>query len=477
VSPAQLIIKQWRHNPLQFAHDNFKFEPDEWQKDFLERLGGGNNPRRRVGARACTGPGKSAVLAIAGWHRLACFAEPGEHPKGAALSGEGRESLRDTLWAELSKWQQRSPFLKQAFTWTGERIYANDHAETWFLSLRSYAKDANADQIGTALSGIHSHFPFLLLDETGRMPPVVGQKAQQIFTGGVVDGLIAQAGNPTTTSGLLYQSSVLEAQLWDFITITADPDDPKRTPRVDVAHAKQMIELYGRDNPWVMSTILGLFPLTNTNSLFSSDEVEAAMGKHLPETSYNFVQKKIGVDVALYGDDRTVLFPRQGLASFTPVIMRTQEPADISARLIQLKNETQADQVLVDDTGGWGSGVISHARMAGINPLGVQAAGKAMDPRYYNKRAEMWFLMRDWLRSGGVLPNVKELVAELTTTEYTMKDGRLILQPKDLVKKNLGRSPDLADALAQTFALPDSPKRQAYSGGQSSHQSDWNPLG
>jgi len=458
MTPAQQKIKLWRENPVQFVYDNFKADPDEWQADTLRKLAGTtHNPRRRIGMKSCTGAGKSTVLAWIGWHRLVCFANKGRHPKGAALSGQGRENLRDTLWAELSSWQQRSEFLKTAFKWTGERIASVDHPETWFLSARSYAKDADTEAIGRSLSGLHSEFPFILLDEAGDMPVTVGQKASQIFTGGVVDGLIIGAGNPTSTDGLLYHMSVTERDLWDVVTITADPDDPRRTPRVDIEHAREQIRLYGKENPWIMSTILGLFPLTATNSLFSVAEVEAGLGKHLQEPQYNFIQKRIGVDVALYGDDRTVLFPRQGLASFMPTVMRTQEPADISAALMTLKQKENSEQEFIDDTGGWGSGVISHYRAAGYHPLGVQAAGSAIDPRYFNKRAEMWFAMRDWLRAGAALPKLPEIVAELTTTEYTMKNGRLLLQPKEIVKRKLGRSPDLADALAQTFALPDRP--------------------
>lgn len=458
MTPAQKKIKTWRENPVQFVFDNFKVDPDPWQLDALSKLGGARNPRRRLAMKACTGPGKSAVLAWIGWHRLLCFAEKGEHPKGAALSGEGRDNLRDNLWAELSKWQQRSEVLKRSFKWTGERIAAIDHPETWFLSARSYPKDANAEAIGHTLAGLHSKFPFFLLDEMGRMPKVVGQKASQIFTGGAVDALIAGAGNPTSTEGLLYHVSETERALWTLITITADPDDPKRTPRVDVEHAREQIKLFGRDNPWIMSTILGLFPPGSLNALFTVNEVEAAMGKHLKESQYMFVEKRIGVDVALYGDDRTVLFPRQGLASFPPLIMRTQEPADISAALQVMRGEIGSDQEFIDDTGGWGSGVISHYKLAGFSPVAVQAAGKAIKPQYYNKRAEMWFGMREWLRGGGALPNLPELVAEMTTTEYTMKDGKLLLQPKELVKVTLGRSPDIADALAQTFARPDRPR-------------------
>ena len=106
-------IRQWRVDPVLFVRDNFNVEPDLWQADALRAMGGEYNPRRRICMRACTGPGKSTVLAWGGWHRLACFADKGEHPKGAAISGEGKDNLRDNLWAELAKWRSRSEFLSQ----------------------------------------------------------------------------------------------------------------------------------------------------------------------------------------------------------------------------------------------------------------------------------------------------------------------------------------------------------------------------
>jgi phage terminase large subunit len=459
MSPASRRIRDWRENPPKFAHEVFGVTLDAWQEDALRLIGGSSfKPRRRLALKACTGPGKSALLAMAGWHRLLCFGDIGKHPKGAALSGEGFKNLKDNLWAELIKWGSRSEILKSAFTWNNERIAAVDHPETWFLSARSYAKDADIEAIGRSLSGLHSEFPFLLLDEIGDMPVAVGQKASQIFTGGVVDGLIAAAGNPTSTDGLLYHACVREAELWGVITITADPDDPKRTPRVDIEHAREQIRINGKDNPWVMATILGLFPPQGFNSLFGIEEVERSMGKHLKENEYNFVQKRIGVDVALYGDDRTVLFPRQGLAAFAPDILRTQEPADISAKLILKRNAFESDQEFIDDTGGWGSGVISHYRLAGFTPFSVQAAGKAPDDRYFNMRSYMWFMGHEWVKAGGALPNIPELKAELTTPRYSMKNGKFIMEPKEEIKKRLGRSPDIAEAFLQTFALPDKPK-------------------
>ena len=149
-------IRGWRENPRQFVHESFGVTLDKWQEEALDPAGGPPNARRRLGMKACTGPGKSAVLAWLGWHRLLCFGDKGSHPKGAALSGEGRDNLRDGLWAELAKWQQRSEILKRAFNWNQERISARGHESTWFLSARSYPKDANLEAIVTARKSIAS---------------------------------------------------------------------------------------------------------------------------------------------------------------------------------------------------------------------------------------------------------------------------------------------------------------------------------
>lgn len=452
---ATETIREWRHDPVKFVRECFGVEPDLWQIDALRSIGGEYNPKRRVCMKACTGPGKSAVMAWMGWHRLSCFAAKGEHPKGAALSITA-DNLKDNLWAELSKWQSRSPFLTAAFKWTKERIYANDHPETWFLSARSFAKDADAEAIGRALSGLHGQFPFILLDETGDMPVAVGKSAQQIFTGNPTDALIAQAGNPTSTSGLLYDSCTTAAASWSITTITADPADPKRTPRVSVEHAQEMIDTYGRDNPWVMATILGLFPPSGFNSLLSHEDVAAAMKRHIRPEDYQWAAKVLGVDVAREGDDKSVLFPRQGLAATQPQVMRNATSIEGAAAVAHLEDTQQIDGTFIDNTGGFGGGWIDKLRAPPLNrsPQGIHFAGKATDPRYANIRAEMWFKMAEWIKGGGALPHIPEMIAELTTPTYSFQGDKLLLEPKEKIKARLGRSPDYADALALTFAYP-----------------------
>lgn len=453
IERARERIRLWRRDPVRFVVDNFGVEPDDWQRDALAVMGGDANAKRRLCMKACTGPGKSATLAWLGWHRLACFASKGEHPKGAALSIT-RDNLSDNLWAELSKWQQRSEFLKAAFTWTKTSIYANEHPETWFLSARSFSKDADAEAIGRALSGLHSQFPFVLLDETGDMPVPVGRAAQQIFTGSPTDAAIIQAGNPTSTSGLLYESCTKAAEGWDIITITADPADPKRTPRVSVEHAQEMIDTYGRENPWVMATILGLFPPTGFNAMIGPDDVDAAMKRFPKSVQNNYAPIVLGGDVARQGDDQSVIARRQGRLAFPLRAMRIPDTMLVATQFGMEYTEHKADAMFVDETGGYGAGVIDAMRMRGYDVIGVQFGGKPNDYRYFNKRSEMLFELCKWIKEGGALPEDRELKEELCALTYVFQGDKFRVVEKEIIKAEIGRSPDKADALALTFAQP-----------------------
>ena len=302
------------------VRDLFNVEPDFWQLEALEAFASEDKAKMRISLQACAGPGKSAVLAWMGWNFLLCYGKPGSHPKGAVISITS-DNLKDNLWPEFSKWQGRSELLLGLFTWTKERIFCKDHPSTWFLSARSWPKTADAEEQGRTLSGLHAEFILILIDESGDIPVAVLKSGEQALTK-TLFGKMVQAGNPTSQDGMLYAASTTLAHLWYVIRITGDPDDPKRSPRIDLEWAKEQIKTYGRDNPWVMAFILGLFPPSSLNIMIGPDEVAKAMGRHLTEDIYVSAQKRLGVDVARFGDDRTVLFPRQGLAGRKPVIMR-----------------------------------------------------------------------------------------------------------------------------------------------------------
>ena len=107
------------------------------------------------------------------------------------------------------------------------------------------------------------------------------------------------------------------------------------------------------------------------------------------------------------------------------------------------------------DGGGVGGGVIDRLRSLGFMVNEVQFGSRALDPRKYaNRRAEIWGALRDWL-AGGALPRDEDLASDLTSVEYgfTSSDA-ILLESKAAMKARGLASPDCADALAVSLALP-----------------------
>ena len=164
----------------------------------------------------------------------------------------------------------------------------------------------------------------------------------------------------------------------------------------------------------------------------------------------------LGIDPARFGDDRSVVFRRQGKQAFKPVVYRGIDNMELAARVANLIEEHDPDAVFCD--AGAGSGVIDRLRQLDYDVIEIPFGGKAMKPeQYINRRSEMWWLMKQWIEEGGAIPNDVALKQELATPIYWYDNvGRRVLESKDQIKKRLqgAGSPDLADALALTFALP-----------------------
>ena len=454
--PGGLLLL-WMENPVQFVRDNFKVEPDAWQADALMSCTGMGI--HRLSLQACVGPGKSAVDAWIIWWFISLFARAGAFPKAAALSNT-RENLRDNLWAELHKWRNRSDYLKNQFEINAERIYQKDHAAEWFVSARGFAQTASPEEMGEALSGLHADFVLICIDESGTTHPIMLKRATQAMATAKY-GLILQSGNPLSREGCLYAASIDPA--WKKICVTGDPKDPRCSPRVNKVENANAIAKYGVDDPWVRANILGQFPDQSLNSLLSEKDVREAMGKHLQLWEWNWAQKRTGTDVAGYGDDRTVIFPRQGRASFPPVIMRTQDGTVIGGRLALAKSRFRSEIDTIDATGGWAGSVVDFCRLAGINLMGIVFSGKANDDRFENRRAEMHWEAAQWVKAGGAFAPAEtwatlgvDLIKEATASLYFINArGKLQIEGKDQVKKRLGFSPDVWDAFVLTFAVPE----------------------
>lgn len=197
------------------------------------------------------------------------------------------------------------------------------------------------------------------------------------------------------------------------------------------------------------------FSASCDDTVITIDVVNAAAAKFILDSEYKFAPRVLGVDVARFGDDRSVIQKRQGLASFEPDIYKGVDNMWLAGQVAHIIDEWHPSAVFVDS--GRGEGVIDRLRQLGYdNIIEVNFGGKPMDMRYANKRSEMWFNMASWFEDGGCIPRNPELIQSLVapTYHFSKTTNRILLEAKEDLKTRVGSSPDPADALALTFAMP-----------------------
>jgi phage terminase large subunit len=259
-----------------------------------------------------------------------------------------------------------------------------------------------------------------------------------------------QAGNPLSLESLLYVSVTKLRDQYYVIRISGDPDDPMRSSRIDIEWARQQIQTYGRENPWVMIYILGKFPPASVNSLIGPDDCDLATKRQPREDQFSWAPRILGVDCARFGDDATCLVERQGLVCSPFTVLRNQRTEEIGGRILRARQERGIAATFIDSA--MGGGVVDYCRLLGHELVEVAFSGKAKDPRYFNRRTEMAFTACDFIKSGAMIPNDPEFISELCAHTYTFKGDQMLLEPKELVKLKLGRSPDRFDAYILTHA-------------------------
>lgn len=180
---------------------------------------------------------------------------------------------------------------------------------------------------------------------------------------------------------------------------------------------------------------------------------EASTRVHHPD-SYRHAPKILGVDVARFGDDKSVMICRQGLVAYNLRKYRDLDTMRLSDLIVQTMQDEHIEAVFVDVV-GIGAGVVDRLRQLGHRPIEVNAGGSATTEQHLNKRAEMWCLTRDWLKDGGSIPDDLELKTDLVSCRYSYDlRNRIVLEKKEDMKKRGLHSPDCAEALVLTFAQP-----------------------
>lgn len=199
---------------------------------------------------------------------------------------------------------------------------------------------------------------------------------------------------------------------------------------------------------------------SDDNILIPLKHIDLAKARSLREQDYYRSEHVLGVDVASRGSDPYVIARRWGPWFVEHEALKDPDPELLAMKIkrkVQLHN---IDAVFVDGTGGYAGALMLALRNIGVScpiyEIGFKC--KAVDELHYeNIRAEMWDKMGKCIEKYAVIPDDIELHRELSCVTYDYKNKRMIIEPKEEIRKKLGRSPDRADAYALTFAYEVTP--------------------
>jgi hypothetical protein len=443
--------------PWSLIYDS-EYGPDAWACEFLDEIGRQVRERNFDGSHAVKpqrhavvsghGIGKSAISAwVVGWimaTRPMC--------KGTVTAGTATQ-LSTKTWAEVAKWNRKSIVGHWFEVATGRgsmKMYHKQHPESWFASAQTCRPEDSE-----AFAGQHAadSTSFYLFDEASQIDP----KIWEVSEGGLTTGepMMFVFGNPTRNTGKFFECFNGDRKRW-----TTRQIDSRTVQVTNKAEHAEWVAAHGDDSDFVRVRVRGVFPRASSMQFIPRDLVDAAMTR-VPETTAMGTRTAIvGVDVARFGDDKSVIRTRIGrdAATWPAHEFRKIDTMDLAARvakhIVQLRS-TGLRVVTFVDGGGVGGGVVDRLRELGYDVVEVQFGAKATDSRKYaNKRAEMWGRMKEWLPIG-CLARHEPLATDLTAVEYSFRpDDTILLEPKEVMKRRGLDSPDDGDALAITFAEP-----------------------
>lgn len=389
------------------------------------------------------GIGKSALVAWLILWAIATF----EDMKGIVTANTDNQ-LRTKTWAEVSKWY-RLCIIKHWFKLTATSLHSTDpeHEKTWRIDMVAWST-ANTE----AFAGLHNQGKRILIvfDEASAIHDDIWQVTEGALTDNDTEIIWVAFGNPTQNSGRFRECFRRFRHRWSCRQV--DSRTVKISNKVQIAN---WVADYGEDSDFVKIRVRGMFPKASAKQFINTEDVDAAAARILRTEQFDFAPKILTCDPAWEGDDELVIGLRQGLHyRVLLIIEKNDNDVHVAQVLANFEDAEQADAVFVD--AGYGTGIVSVGRTMGRTWNLVWFAGASSDPGCLNKRAEIWKLMRDWLKAGGAIdPKDQVLYNDLIGPQTVPRpDGKIQLESKKDMKARKVPSPGRADALALSFAWP-----------------------
>lgn len=424
-------ILYYADHPYEYVVDWIGVTPTEQQKQILLAIPRAIKERKVIACKSGHGTGKTALETwIIKW-----FMDTRPNPR-IPCTAPTQHQLFDVLWAELAKWNNQS-VSKGLTEWTKTHFTNRKFPETWFAVARSSKKPEN-------LQGFHADHLLFMIEEASGVP----QENMVVVEGALTnDGALCMMfGNPTQITGTFFDYFHIKRSF--AICFTLNSED---SPLVSKSYCELMAKKYGKDSDIYRVRVLGKFPKAEPDTIISLSKVEQAIDNDLEETGDGM---EIGVDVARFGDDETIIYSRIGNKFKMEKVLKHRDTMQTVGEIAMIiKNNSAHNPVVnVDDT-GVGGGVTDRLKelvrekefKARIN--GVNNGSSAMENnKYINKASEMWFWVSEHIEDFDI-PNDEDLVAQLSARKYSLNSKGIIeIEQKREMKKRGLPSPDRADA-------------------------------
>jgi hypothetical protein len=429
---------------------------------------------------------------------------PGAQVYTAAAPPE--DNLRRILWGEIGSIVQRHPELFEDDKKTDLELKRS--SLEFLAGVRIPSSGTPAEREGK-FSGKHAPYILFIVDEGDACPDEVYKGIESCMTGGQIVRLLVMF-NPRAASGAPYimerdglanvvplsafrhpnvvtgneiipgavnrETTVRRINQWTRpmkIGDTASPESIFELPRylegcvgISQSGAEYPPLVDGRyviKNPAFSYMVLGRYPAQGDNQLISREWIAMARGRwdyHVERFGEDPPDALpiMGVDVADKGMDHNVIAVRYGgyLCRF-----ETWQGIDIIStgdRVATEYHRRRCVSAYIDAT-GVGAGVAPYMRRLNcIGAYGVMVANRPTEEselgQFAQMRDQLWWACREWLRTDpyAAIPPDEQLIEELTTPTYEIKNGKIKIMSRDDIKSLIQRSPDRASALCMTFA-------------------------
>lgn len=435
--------------------------PRSWQREQLEEISEHIKNQRKADQieiplemfrdATCSGRGVGKSTEVS-W--LTMWMQSCNIGSTVIVTANTEQQLKSRTWAELGKWHTMAInghwFDKSALSLRPADWYADAVAKQLKIDMGYYYAQAQLwnEENPDAFAGAHNpHGIMVIMDEASGIPEPIWKVTEGFFTEPELHRYWFAYSNGRKNTGAFFECFHKNRNFWRRRNL-----DSRDVEGTDKQVLQRIIDQYGEDSDEARVEVKGEFPRQGDRQFIARDIADGAVRRELEGDQY--APLLMGVDVARYGDDSSVIRFRRGrdARSIPAQKYKSLDNMQLAYKVAEAIDRYNPDAVCVD--AGNGSGVIDRLREMGYRVHEVWFGGKADSQEWYNKRIEMWGRMREWLR-GGCIDDDQELIDDLVGPEYKFAAGgdRQVLESKEEMKKRGLASPDNGDALALTFAV------------------------